>query len=142
MKKELNHPVFANEAAGTHEGGHMTLIAGVDVPRRYTFGALSEGKVVVVNGKNRAIGVITDAAKSGDAVNLHVMGSNSGTMQVLAGKAIEAGHWITSDAEGRAVTAENLIDGTQLVCGVALQSVNAGESVEFTPMLGFSINNK
>lgn len=124
---------------GTHSEGNITFTAATAIKERYLFGALTNGATIKVSpagagNKTRAIGVITDSASAGDPVNMQVMGSNAGTMKVLAGSSITAGDLITADSNSRACSYEASKTGSFFIYGIALSDASAGECVEFTPV--------
>tara|TARA_B100001248_G_scaffold262227_1_gene256830 strand:+ start:3856 stop:4281 length:426 start_codon:yes stop_codon:yes gene_type:complete len=136
MKKSY---LFANCAAGIHASGNITCTAAEAIAPRYLFGKLGStpGSVALAKPQDTAIGVITDEAKdTSDTVNIQIMGSQSGTMQVMAGGAIKAGEYITCDDNSCARPLEGLEAGTYPVYGIALRAATQGQTVEFTPTLG------
>jgi len=123
---------------GTHSEGNITFTTSHNIAERYLFGTLENGKLRAAgSGKEaQALGVITDAAAAGDAINIQVLGSNAGTMKALAGSKILAGEFITADANSRACSLETQEAGNYNVYGIALSNAEAGQCVEFTPTLG------
>lgn len=131
---------FANCASGVHASGNITCIATEPLSPRYLFGKLGEkaGTIAKASSADTAIGVITDEAKAAtDMVNVQIMGSQCGTMQVLAGCAIKLGEYITCDESGCARPLTGLKSGTYKVYGIALRPAIQGQTVEFTPTFGF-----
>lgn len=125
---------------GTHSEGNITFRAGFTINERYIFGALVGGKIGPANGKNhRAIAVITDCGKQGEFVNAQILGSNAGTMKVLASETIAAGERIVSNEESKAVSFEMQAEGSYQICGIALTNASRGQYVEFTPTLGLEL---
>lgn len=124
---------------GTHSDGNITLKAGTRINERYLFGALVKGKITPVSKGCRAIAVITDCGAEDDYVNVQFMGSNAGTMKVLAAGTIEAGEHILSNHSGKAVSLLDQDPGSYQICGIALTSATTGQCVEFTPTLGLEL---
>lgn len=121
---------------GTHSEGNITFTAATAIKEHYLFGTLTNGKVSLAGAENktRAIGVITDCASAGDPVNIQVMGSNAGTMKVLAGSPIAVGDLITADSNSRACSYEASKTASHFIYGIALCNASSGECVEFTPV--------
>lgn len=120
---------------GTHDRGLMTFTAAKAINERYLFGALAGEYITPAEGKTHfAIGVITDSANEKDIVNVHILGSNSSTMKVLAGGPIVPGDFITANNLGRAVNYQHEEPGTYQIYGIALSKANLGDHVEFTPI--------
>lgn len=123
---------------GTHHEGLITFKTSTTIKEPYLFGALVDQFIVPVAGSNHhAVGVITDCASANDHVNVHILGSNSGTMKVLAGGPILCGDFLTANSLGRAVSFEKESQkGSYRIYGIALSNATLGEHVEFTPTLG------
>lgn len=126
---------------GTHDKGLMTFFAGADIPHRYLFGAFF-GPYIIPAEKQKfwAIAVICDTGKKDEIVAAKIMGSNCGTMKVLAGGPICSGDLITANALGKAVNYLLEEDtGTYKIYGIALSPAQSGQCVEFTPTLGLQL---
>lgn len=125
---------------GTHSEGNITFKAAETISERYTFGALDGNRIAIANEKNkRAIAVITDCGRENDPINVQVMGSNAGTMKVLASGSILAGERIIANTEGKAESFEEQPEGSYRICGIALTNAMPGQCVEFTPTLGLEL---
>lgn len=127
---------------GTHPEGLISFKTASPIKERYLFGALVDKFIVPVEGnKHHAVAVITDCAAANDLVNVHILGSNCGTMKVLAGGPILCGDFITANSSGRAVNWEKEPQkGSYPIYGIALSNSHPGECVEFTPTLGLQKN--
>lgn len=125
----------------THSEGNITFKAAQAINERFIFGSLVNNKISPANGStNRAIAVITDCANQNDPVNAQILGSNAGTMKVLASGTINPGERIISDASGKALSFEDQPSGSYQICGIALTSASSGQYVEFTPTLGLELS--
>lgn len=126
---------------GTHDKGLMTFFAGSDINQRYLFGAFFGPYIIPAEGnKYWAIAVICDTGKQEEIVAAQIMGSNSGTMKVLAGGPISSGDLLTANKYGQAVnymTEEE--PGSYRIYGIALSFAKPGQCVEFTPTLGLQL---
>lgn len=94
----------------------ITRIAGADLTAaKYRFVELTAGKVTRCNAAGEAaIGVLQNDPADTEAATIAIVGS---TTKVVAGAAITEGAKITTDNEGRAVTAStgNQIHGTAML---------------------------
>lgn len=126
--------------SSTHSEGNITFKAAQAIKERFLFGTIVDGKIAPVNGTNRAIAVITDCAAQNEPVNAQFMGSNAGTMKVLAGGTITAGELIVANASGKALSWKDQPKGSYQICGVALTNSSSGQYLEFTPTLGFELS--
>lgn len=125
---------------GTHNSGNITFKANQPINDRYIFGALVNGMITPANGKNHpAIAVITDCATNNEPVNAQILGSNTGTMKVLADSTITAGEHILANPLGKAVSFQEQTPGSYQICGIALTNAIKGQCVEFTPTLGLQL---
>ena len=150
LKLGLHKPkriILSNTASGHHKHGCLSLKASADFTQKYCFVTFhaDPGCIQLVNTNrladgNAAIGVITDEAKTGEYLNVQVLNSNSGTCLIRTAADVVQGQAITSNNAGLAIPVPGLAGGnTYFAYGVALQSVSAGELLEFTPTLGATV---
>lgn len=125
---------------GTHTEGLLSLKTKEDINKKYYFVKItSEG--ISPSGDEIPVGIVTDTAKKGDFVTVQVIGSNAGTLKVLAHSSIQCGERLVAK-NSKAVSLETLPAGSYQVFGIALNSVPKGQYVEFTPAFSYSISKK
>jgi hypothetical protein len=126
-----NETVFlANIAEGTHEGG-ITKAADAVITERFLLGKIGSAadRVAVCGAADSPIGVITDeAAAIADLVSVSLLGSNRGTVRMVASGAIAQGALLEPAANGR-VQILGATPGTHHVVGRALDAAGAAADV-------------
>lgn len=131
--KNADGRVFlANIAEGTHDGG-ITKAVDAAITERFLLGKIGSAadRVAVCGAADIPLGVITDeAAAVGDLVSVALLGSNRGTVKMVAGAAIAQGALLEPAANGRVQTL-GAGAGTHHVVGRALDAAGAaGEPIE------------
>lgn len=117
---------MATEIRGLAVG---TLTASADLSaQQYKFAKISGARTLTVcaAATDRPVGVIQNKPVSGATVDLMV----TGVTKMVAGAAVSAGDELTSDAQGRAITAVTAA-GANRSYGIALEAATAaGQIIE------------
>ncbi|OIO60437.1 MAG: hypothetical protein COZ46_07600 [Verrucomicrobia bacterium CG_4_10_14_3_um_filter_43_23] len=149
MKEEQNNTANNIGSVSTHAEGNLTFKAAENINTKYIFGAFrgAQGQIASatvgdVSKGDRAICVITDCGNQGDLVNAQILGSNAGTMKIVAGSKIVAGDLLTSTQGGKAINYKLMPKGLYHIYGIAITGGFEGGMVEFTPTLGLEKENK
>lgn len=131
QSRRSSRTVFlANIAEGTHESG-LTKAVDAAITERFLLGKIGSAsdRVAVCGAADTPIGVITDeAAVAGDLVNVALLGSNRGTVRMVASAAIAQGALLEPASNGRVQTL-GAGAGTHHVVGRALDAAAAAGDV-------------
>jgi len=123
---------LANIAEGTHDG-NLTKFADAAITERYLIGKVGSNaeRVAVAGAGDAPLGVITDEATAmGDPVNVALLGSNRGTLRMVASGAIAQGALVEPTASGRIQTL-GASAGIHHIVGRALDAaLGAGDAIE------------
>ena len=124
---------IANCADGTHDG-NCTFIAAQALGERYLLVSLDSGgnrRVKPCGEGELPIGVATDEAEVGGAVNVHFIGGSE-TILAVAAESITAGTIVTAAENGRVCAPAN--EGEHYLFGIAIGSaLGVGERIEILP---------
>lgn len=107
---------------------HRSYFAGGAIPAKslVKFKAGSSDTVLAASAAtDNIIGISDLAAASGDKVDV----AHGHYAEVVAGGSISAGDFITSDANGAAVTAAKVVGSLVRVAGMALYDASAGDII-------------
>jgi len=124
-------PVFANVAAGVHEGGITKTLEQAAASRHLLGKAGSASDEVDLCGaSDRPMGVITDEGDAGDPVNISLLGVSNSTQLMVASEPITAGSPVYTAANGQ-VQNQPTVTGDYYLVGFALTAAaSAGEQIE------------
>jgi hypothetical protein len=104
--------------------GHRGFIAEADLSAKQYFilklGATANGVALAAGATESILGILQNKPTANQIANVRLCNSQ-GTSKVKAGGTINAGDWVTSDANGKAVattTAGNIVIGRALEAAV------------------------
>ena len=128
---------FANIAEGVYENGVKTYLADAAIATRYFLVKQgSDARHIAVSAAvaDKILGVaIDEPGAAEDEVAIAVLGAYRGTIKMVADAAIAAGDYLSSNGNGKVVTAV----ATRYCVGKALTAASgAGDEIEVAPMLG------
>lgn len=121
--------------ANFNEGRAITRIAGADLTDKEYYivkQSASDRSISLCSaGTDFSVGVLQAGATTGGNVSI-VARNAEGTFKVIAGAAITAGTFLTSDSAGKAVSTTS--SGDELI-GIAMEAASgAGQIIEYMPL--------
>jgi hypothetical protein len=125
-----------NDLSGVTAGLHGANLGAANLTGQYSYvkvDASNANQIVLASAAtDHIIGVVMNAPAANDNAVVRLRNA-SGTYPVVAGGTITRGDWVTSDANGNAITTTT--SGNE-ICGVAKSSASSGDIVEVISYTG------
>ena len=115
-------------------GARKTFIAGADQSTKQYYivkpGGTAGQVILSSAATDKLLGTLNNAPKSGELAEV-VMRSGGSTHKVIYGGTVAVGDFLTSDANGKAITT---VTGGNVILGMALEAGVLNDIAEYMPM--------